>query len=325
MPKFTWKTIWIWFGKETVRWTAVSASTWFPKINMSFDEKINTIIDEASIWTIVDAVWHSIVKKYAEWEVTGNLNVNAISLPLYSMLGTVSSAVDTGTAYLHTFSLSNSNQSPSLTILTDDPVQDYKFPLAIINKLTIKIEPEKYVEVSMNFISKKWETATNTVAYTQDYSLKASNTILKFASNLAGLDSASATWCIKNFEITLERTTTEDTCISSVEPADFISTVFAISWSFEVTYENTTDYKDVALAGSTKAMRLTIEDVNTIIWWATSSPSIEIDLAKVWFTEWGKNNWTNEIVTQTVWFKWFYSVVDTQAISVKLVNTLSSI
>jgi hypothetical protein len=71
------------------------------------------------------------------------------------MLGTVSSAVDTGTAYLHTFSLSNSNQSPSLTILTDDPVQDYKFPLAIINKLTIKIEPEKYVEVSMNFISKK--------------------------------------------------------------------------------------------------------------------------------------------------------------------------
>ena len=164
------------------------------------------------------------------------------------MFGSVSSAIDTGTAYKHSFTLSNSNQSPSLTIALDDAVADYRFPLCVISKLTFKIEPQKFVEVSMEFSGKKGSSVANTPAFTTDYTLKASNTSLLFATNLAGLAGATSAACIKNLEITFERTLSEDTCISSVEPADFLSTVFAVSGSFEATYEDKATYKTQALA-----------------------------------------------------------------------------
>jgi len=248
MAKIVGKNVSVGFGKETVRGTAVSATSWFPKTNLSFDEKMETLVNETSVGSIVDAVGHSVVKRFSQGEIGGNLSVNSILLPLYAMFGDVTSAVDTGTAYQHSFTLSNSNQSPSLTISMDDAIQDYRFPLCIVNKMTFKVEPYKFVEVSMEFIGKKGATGTNTPAFVQDYTLVANNTSILFAPLLADLDTATSSACIKSFEITLERTVSEDECISSLDPADFISTVFSVSGSFEATYENEADYKAVALA-----------------------------------------------------------------------------
>lgn len=108
--------------------------------------------------------------------------------------------------------------------------------------------------------------STETVAFTEDYLLKATHTSIVFASNLAGLDGAVVGGaCIKSFEINLERTLAEDECISSIAPSDYISTVFAISGSMEITYENEADYRTKALAGTTQAMRINILNGDVII------------------------------------------------------------
>jgi len=72
-------------------------------------------------------------------------------------------------------------------------------------------------------------------------------------------------------------------------------------------------------------MRFDIVDGNTIIGGATSSPALRFDLAKVGFTEWSRTISTNELVTQSVGFKGFYSVTDAQAIVASLVNTIATV
>lgn len=325
MSKITGRSVSIGFGKETTRGTAVPASVWFPKTDISFDEKIETLVKEQSIGSIMDATGHEVVKTWSEWSVTGNLGVNSIWLILYALLGGVSSAVDSGTAYRHTFSLTNTNQSPSLTVSMHDSIAQKRFALSIVKKVTLKIEPKKLIEVSIELIGKSGSTATNTVAFVEDYELAARHTQLLYATNLAGLDSATQNGCIKSFEITFERTVTEDECISTTNPEDFISTVFSISGNVVSTYENETAYRNDVIAGTNRAMRLLIADGDTIIGGATSYPELEINLAKVGFTEYAKNIGATEIVTQSVGFKGFYSIVDSQAVSIELVNTISSI
>lgn len=108
-----------------------------------------------------------------------------MSFPLYAMFGSVSTVTDTGTAKKHTFSLLESYQSPSLTIALDDAIQDRRFALCVMESMTIKVEPKKYVEVSMKFMGKPSATSTETVAFTQDYLLRADNMTLVWAANLA--------------------------------------------------------------------------------------------------------------------------------------------
>ena len=326
MAKFVGRGVNVGFGKETTRGTSVAPSSWFAKTSISFDDKMETVVDEGNYGTIVDSTGHEVVKRFSEGEIMGSLGVNSISLPLYAMLGAVTTATASGTAKTHTMTLSESYQSPSLTIAMDDPVQDKRFALGVINSMTIKVEPKKYVEVSMTFMGKQGVNSSETVAFTEDYLLKATHTNILFASDLAGLDVAVAGGtCIKSFELTLERTLSEDECISSIAPSDYISTVFAISRSMEVTYENEADYKTKALTGTTQAMRISILNGDVIIGGGTASPELEIDLAKVGFTEWSRTVSTNEIVTQSVGFKGFYSIADAKAIIARLTNTVASI
>jgi hypothetical protein len=192
--------------------------------------------------------------------------------------------------------------------------------------MTIKVEPKKPVEISMELAGKPGVSSTETVAFTTDYRLLASHSSLAFAVNLAGLDAASPTSnCIKSFEITFKREVIEDECIASISPTDYLTTMFSVEGNMEVTYENEADYKAKSLAGSTQAMRFDILDGSTIIGGATSSPELEIDLAKVGFTEWSRTVSTNEIVTQSVGFKGFYSLADAKSCIVRLINTIASI
>lgn len=72
-------------------------------------------------------------------------------------------------------------------------------------------------------------------------------------------------------------------------------------------------------------MRFNVTDGGTLIGGVTSSPELEIDLAKVGFTEWSRTISTNEVVTQSLGFKGFYSLSDAKTIVARLINTVATI
>ncbi len=46
MAKFTGKGVNVGFGKETVRGTSVAPSVWFAKTNLTYEDKMETVVDE---------------------------------------------------------------------------------------------------------------------------------------------------------------------------------------------------------------------------------------------------------------------------------------
>lgn len=58
---------------------------------------------------------------------------------------------------------------------------------------------------------------------------------------------------------------------------------------------------------------------------ASSNPKLEMDFAKVAFTEWSRTTSTNEVVTQSVGFNALYSISDAQAVTARLTNLVTSI
>lgn len=75
-----------------------------------------------------------------------------------------------------------------------------------------------------------------------------------------------------------------------------------------------------------KAIRLTAEDTDVNIGSSgTNHPKVNIDLAKIVYTEITKNMDKAKIMTQTLGFKGLYSFSDTQAIVASIQNTTSSL
>lgn len=323
MTKYIWRLINVGFWKETTRGTAVAVSKWVPKTNMTFDEKTEKIMNEASIWQIAMNSEAFQTKRWAEWTVEQNISIEAVALPLLSLMGAVSSVETTWTwAYEHTFTLSNTNQHQSLTIGVKDPVMDYQFALWMIESITISATVGEFATISIDFKAKKGATATQTVTNTVDYNLLARNGIFKVADNLAGLPWASSR-CIQSFEITISKNLEEEYCLGNIEPVDFQNKSVTVEWSFVAIFENEADYKDVALSDNTKALQLSLIDTNVTIW-VSDNPTLTIDLPKVSFTEWEKTQGNDEILTQTVTFSGLYSIADSSLIDITLINETAS-
>ncbi|MFZ3233270.1 MAG: phage tail tube protein [Patescibacteria group bacterium] len=323
MAKFIGRKISVGFGKETVRGTGVAPTAWYPKTNFSVEEKIDTIVDESSIGVIVDSQDQQIVKRFSEGSVEGHFAVNAIALPLLSLFGAVTTTSPSAGAYKHAFTLGNTNQSPSITIGMDDGVQDYQFPNAVVDKMKIKVEAGKFVEVTTDFVGKKGETATLTPSFSTDYVLAAKHASVKVAANLAGLTGATAL-AVKSFELTISKKVEAQESLGTTDPTDFINTVVSIEGNLEALYEDEATYKAVALAGSQKSIRLDVIDSGTTIG-ASTNPQLRIDLAKAKFKEWSRKTGNNEVVTQSLGFKGLYSLSDAQAIVAELYNTVTSL
>lgn len=240
---------------------------------------------------------------------------------MLSMMGSVSSAVATTGAYTHTFTLNNTNQSQSLTIGIDDPglASDMQYPLAMLDSLTITSEMGGITTFKCTFKSIKGATTTHTVTYPTDYKLLSRFSVFKTAANIAGLSGATAA-CIKSFEITFSKNLEEDYCLGSLDPRDFINKQFSVEGSFTAMFENETDYKNTALAGTKRAIRFTLADTSTTIG-VSSNPTLNIDVANAAFTEWSRTMGNDEIVMQTLKFKGMYSVADSTTVNISLTNT----
>lgn len=320
--KYIWRQINVWFWVEETRGTAVAVEHWQPKTDFSFDETMETIQDESSIWVIVDSRDTFVVKRSWEWEVWANVEVNGIWYLLLATLWLVESEVDTAWAYKHTFSLANSNQIQSLTLWVNDPVVwDMNYPLSSIDSFTLSAEEGQFATFTVSFRSKPWVATTHTVTYDVDYKLLARHSIFRTATNLAWLNWVSNV-CLRSFEITFNKNLEDDYCLWDISPKDFINQAFSIEWSFTAVFQ-TNEFRDYALNGVKRAIRFELEDTWTTIG-ASSNPRLTIELPVASFTEFARTQGNDETVTQTLTFKWLYSAIDESAVNIELVNTKQS-
>lgn len=305
--------------KEAVRGTAeTTASFWLPKISLTADDGIEQVVDESSIGVIEDAPGASIVGKFAEGEIEGNIHDKSFGLLLLAALGSVStSGPAEDDVYTHEFSVLQGAQHPSLTMFLDDANQDYKYALAMIESLVLDVSLGQFARYKAAFRSKVGATATLSPAYVAENFFLPQHGSLKLASDLSGLGAASAI-NVRSVKLSIMKNIEDDRKLGSLDQADILNKQFAVEGTVELVFDAAT-FKTDMLADTAKAMRLRLTNSDVTIG-STLHPQLTIDLAKVKFSKFSKNYANNDIVVATVDFKAFYSVADSKMIEVELVN-----
>ena len=327
MSKALGRVVSLGIAKETVRGTAETAATFYiPWSEASVEEKDTKIADEQSYGIIEDSTGMSIVKQWAEATVKAPIGDKHFPLILFSALGALSTAANadaSGTVKDHTITVAQTAQHQALTLFLDDPASgaDYKHALGCLNSLEIKFELGKFLDYQATFKAKKGATATLTPSVVAENRFLPQHLTFKTAANLAGLTAASAIQ-IRNLSLKIEKNLEEDDALGSIGPVDFLNKQISIEGQLEAVWSDET-FKTLALAGTIKAMRLDLNNLDVTIGTA-AHPQIVLDLAKVTFKELTRPFKLNDIITQQLSFKASYSSGDTKMVTIKATNLQAS-
>lgn len=323
MSKFIGRLADIGIKKESVRGTAEStASFYLPKMSFSYDDKIDQVVDESSYGVIEDSTGASIVAKYAMGEFEGKVGDKSIGLLLLATLGTVSTTGPTQTTvYTHSFSVQEDNQCDSLTIFQDDPNQDYKYGLGMIDSFALDVSLGAFAKVTCGFRSKVGETASLSPSYSVENNFLPQHGTVVYASSLSGLDAGTEV-TLRSVKLNIAKNVEDDRRIGSVHAVDILNKQMAVEGSMELVFDAET-FKTFMLADTAKALRIRLTNTDVTIG-SSMNPKLTFDLAKVKFSEFSRKYGNDDIVTVDVSFKAFYSTTDSSMITAQLINEQTS-
>lgn len=317
-------------AKEAVRGTAEAAAAfWIPFSELDINEKNTKINDEQSFGVIEDAIGQSIVKQWAEGSLKAPIGDAHFPLLLYSLLGSKAVVAHAGETivYDHTITVAQSAQHPTLTLFIDDPsatagAQDYKHALGVLSSLELHYEVGKFLEYTANLKAKKGVQAALTPSSSTENRFLPQHLTFKLATNLAGLDAASAI-VLKSLTLKIDQGIEDDDVLGNIAPNDYLNKQFSIEGTLEALWDDEATFKTLALAGTAKAMRIDLKNTSVTLGVGTN-PQVRIDLAKVIFKEITKPIKLNDIVRQTLSFKAFYSSADSKMVTILGTNLTAS-
>ena len=318
-----WRLEWYGVGKESARWTSVAPAIWIHHDEADFEDTIEKVIDESSLWKLMVSSASNKTKQYANWEIGGIMPSTSIGFFFLSLLWTVASAETAGTwAYEHDFSMNNVNNKQSLTISKETPIQGLSFALAMVEALTVSANVGEAVKMKAWLRAKAWAVATLTKNYVEDNKFYAHMINIKLADTVAGLDGASAL-CIENIELSLTQELEDGFCFESgVDLGDIYNKGFAIDGTFGNIRQNIT-FDNYVKDETYKAMRIEMIDTSKTIW-VSDNPTVQIDLARVSFEDHDEESGINDVVRETTTFKGHYDLANNLDINIKVINELSA-
>lgn len=161
MGKFSPDLLEMAIGKESTRGTRVAPTYGMKWRDNSLIDKAMMAVDDSRNGIIADSRNSHVVGTYLEGDLGGPVRDQSIALLLYSLMGTLASAVVGGESvvYEHTINLADSNQHQSLTIHKKDPQGGYDHPNAVVNSLEMLLETDKMFMFTAGMRSKARATA----------------------------------------------------------------------------------------------------------------------------------------------------------------------
>lgn len=289
-------------AKESSRGTAtVTNGFWVPRSTISFDDKTTTAREDEGLGKIADSDANFVVNKMAEGEIEANLDDKLLGVFLTSLLGS-SPVTAGGPTYTHTYTLSNSNQHQSLSVLYQDADTNKMFPLSVVDSIKITVEENAIVMFTIGFksrVGRDWTTQTANFTALGNKFLH-QHLSFKVAAAVGSLSGATAI-SLKKLEMTISANTKFDNVLGTVEPEDILGQQFSVEGEIELNKEDET-YRNYMLEGTYRAME--------VKFLRASNSQLQLQLPRVDFSEWEQDRTLNEIVSQTIQFKGNYDAAN---------------
>lgn len=299
---------------EATRFTPISPTYWLPWAVMSFFDSIEGARQDEGLGNIADSDAFFVTFKKGEGTIDSQLFDQALGYILTSTLG--AAPVTTGSnPYTHTFTLSQSNQPKTLSLYWKDPDRSYMFAGATVDSLKMTVAQNAIVAFTIGFKSK---TAKDWAIQTPSYTTLGSKFLqqhlqFRVASSIAGLSGASETY-LKNLELTINRNTTFDNNLGTVEPLDILAQELSVSGSLQLNLNDDT-FRNLMLANTYQAAEIKLL--------GGTSSSLTLQFPRLDFSEWQPDYNLKNIAQQKINFKGNYDAANALDIisSAVLVNT----
>lgn len=273
------------------RGVPVAPTYWIPYTSISFDEKAVIVDSEGAFANIADSYESHVVKKYSEGDVEFDLDDKAIGLILAGVVGAVPSSTGS-TNYTHTYSISNTNQHQSLSMVVQDPNVTKNFPLSMIDSFTISVEPEGIAKCTISFRGAKGRDWT---AETTDFTSLGN----KFIHSMLRFTIEDSEIKVKRIELVINKNVEDFQDLGTATPTDILNKQLQVSGSFELGFNDNT-YRNYMLDGTTKSLDLTFT--------YGANNSLQITIPRCRFANWEPSKGLDDIASEKIEFKGLYDV-----------------
>lgn len=289
-------------AKESSRGVGtITNGLWVPRSTISFDDKTETAREDEGLGRIADSDANFVTQKRGEGEIEAQLDDKNLGIILTGLMG-ASPVTTGGPTYTHTYTLSNSNQHQSLSILYQDPDTAKLFPLGVVNSFSLTVDQNGIVMYTVGFMSKSGRDWTQQTANftSQGNKFLHQHLIFKLAATVGALAASSAI-PLKGLELNINANTTVDSVLGTVEPEDILNQQYAVEGSITLNKESEV-YRNLMLDGTYRAADITFS--------RAANSSLQFQFPRLDFTEWEQDRSLNEIVSQTINFKGNYDAAN---------------
>lgn len=314
------------FARETTAGTLSGGTKYRLPKESGIMKPVVEQVDDKSWYGVIEWAYDSqVVRETTAMDLAGIVRDNAIGILLKSTFGSETSTAKTTpntTVFDHVFTVLQSNNHPSLSCWSYDPVGTFTSTYCMIEELKISASANDYVKFSTKLVGQKMASAsTPTVWYASDNAFMARHISLFVADTELWLDSATA-MKLNSVEFTVNKNVTQ-TWIW-ITPDCFLNQQFVCSGSFEALFINNTDWLALVQGASEKFFRIQIKNTDTTIW-SNANPELSFTFSKVVFNTWDKSDANDSIVMQTVGFTSNFNNGSWYSVKAKLTNLQSAV
>lgn len=319
--------------KESVRGTAVTTGGYYiPFAEAAFESKIENALDDQVYGVIEEGVSMTRVKNWMEGDIKAYVRDTHFGLMLKALFGSETSTSQGGgnaAVFDHKFTISESAQHPSVTLLKHDPLgfQDYTYANGMITKLELNYELKKFINYTASVVSQAGvklpgSSVLTPVNTTENYFVPQYLTF-KSAATTGALAAASAIQ-LKAAKLTLDQSVEHQEVLGNASPADFLNKQFKVEGTIEAIWQNETDFFANYIANTAQALQLDCKNTDVTLG-ASSNPELKVVLDQVYFTELTKPIKINDLIYQTIKFKAVYNLTNAEMVAITLSNLVSAV
>lgn len=301
MSKFIGRLVTVGVVRETTRGAGASPVYSVPFATFTFDDKIVQARSLGALGSIADSEEAFVTLKYGQGDMDCEMRAKSLGVFLYALLGTYSVAGPTDSAYIHSFTIAETNTHQSLSFVVADSNTTELYKLVMLDSFKLNASLDKVVTVALGFLSKvARDTGLTNPAVVRESKWTKKHVSIKLADSIGALAAASAL-SIKTLNFNVVKNAKVDDSLGTAEPEDINNQQLAVEGDLDFNYEAET-FKNYMLNGTSKAMEIAFTNTDDTIGAATR-PSLTIQLPKVDFHSWVPDYGLEKLATQKISFK----------------------
>lgn len=316
---------------EATRGVGLMPQYWMPWTTLNFDDKTEKHDSPEALGFIDQYAETRNVMKWGEGSIEGEVRDRPFGLLLHALLGTKGVAAD-GAAYLHTFTINQANQHPTLSLFVDDPNGDYIFEMCMMSSLEINIEAGQVVTYVSNFMSRPSSTTSVEAgveglpalsAAASDNKFIGAHATIKISTARGNLDEASEIK-IQRLKISVNKNLYRKHVLGTMQPEDIFNQQLLVEGEFTLPY-NDKQYKNLDLDNSYRAMSIDLTN-NEVDLGGGKRPALIITLPRVAFRNWTPTRTPGELYEQTISFQAYRDMTNNEnsIYNIQLRNAVAS-